>query len=96
MFIFILTYQKPLEEVEKFLEAHRAYLDANYQAGHFIASGRQEPRIGGIILCRAESKEKAHEILEQDPFFAHQIAKYDVIEFVPTKYAEGFDRYINI
>jgi len=28
--------------------------------------------------------------------FIHQIAKFDVIEFVPTKYAEGFDRYINI
>jgi uncharacterized protein YciI len=96
MFIFVLTYQKPLEEVEKHLQEHRIYLDTNYQAGHFIASGRQEPRIGGVILCRAQSKEKAQEILAQDPFFIHQIAKYDVIEFVPTKYAEGFDRYINI
>ena len=27
MYIIILTYQKDLSEVEKHLEAHRAYLD---------------------------------------------------------------------
>lgn len=94
MFIFILTYQKPLSEVEKYLEEHRVYLDKNYKAGRFIASGRQEPRTGGVILCRAESKEQARKILEADPFYIHAIAKYDVVEFIPTKYSEGFDKFI--
>ena len=27
MYLFLVNYKKPLEEVEKNLEAHRAYLD---------------------------------------------------------------------
>lgn len=94
MYIFILTYQKSLEEVEKYLEEHKIYLDANYKSGNFIASGRQEPRVGGVILCRANNKEEALQILKTDPFHKHGIAKYDAIEFLPTKYADGFDKYL--
>lgn len=36
MFIFKLTYKKPLEDVEKHLAAHREYLDKFYRTGNFI------------------------------------------------------------
>ncbi|MDE6094920.1 MAG: YciI family protein, partial [Muribaculaceae bacterium] len=39
MFIAILTYKKPLEEVDRFLQAHRDFLAEHYAAGDFIASG---------------------------------------------------------
>ena len=94
MFIFVLTYQKPLNEVDKYIEAHRAYLDINYKAGHFIVSGRQEPRTGGVIICRAESRGQASDIMKADPFYIHEVAKYDLIEFLPTAYTEGFDKFI--
>lgn len=94
MFIFILTYQKPLSEVEKDLEAHREYLDANYSIGKFIASGRQEPRVGGVILCRASSREEAEALVHSDPFYIHQIASYQIIEFIPTKHLPDFDKFI--
>lgn len=64
MFVFVLTYQKPFSEVEKYLGMHRTYLDVNYKAGYFIVSGRQEPRMGGIILCRAATKELALDIMK--------------------------------
>ncbi len=38
MFIAILTYKKPLSEVDRFLAAHREYLAKHYAAGDFIAS----------------------------------------------------------
>lgn len=94
MFIFVLTYQKPLNEVEKYLGMHHTYLDINYKAGHFIASGAQEPRTGGVILCRAATKELALEIMKADPFYINKIATYELIEFLPTKYAVGFQRLI--
>lgn len=94
MFIIILTYQKEITEVEKQLEAHRAYLEANYQSGNFIASGRQEPRTGGIILCRASDKNAVHELIKSDPFYIHEIAKYDIIQFEPTKYVSGFEKFL--
>lgn len=33
MFIAILTYKKPLSEVDRFLAAHREYLAEHYAAG---------------------------------------------------------------
>ena len=56
MFIAILTYKKPLEEVDRFLQAHRDYLAEHYTAGDFIASGPQTPRVGGVIMIKAENR----------------------------------------
>lgn len=94
MFIFKLHYLKSIEEVEKYLPAHLNYLQEHYDSGDFIASGRQVPRIGGVILCRAASKKSAQSIMVKDPFYIHQIAEYELIEFIPTKYASGFEAFI--
>lgn len=95
MYIIILTYQKDLSEVEKHLEAHRAYLDRYYTSGHFIASGAQVPRKGGVILCKADSKEEILGIIAQDPFHEHRIATYQIIEFIPTKFSEAFEKVLS-
>lgn len=50
MFIVILTYKKPLEDVDRFLQVHRDYLAEHYAAGDFITSGPQTPRVGGVIM----------------------------------------------
>ena len=62
MFIVNLTYIKPLDEVEKHLEKHIDFLNQYYTKGLFIASGRKNPRTGGIILMRAKNKEAVQEI----------------------------------
>lgn len=93
MFLFILTYQRPAEEVDAYLEAHKAYLDTYYRNGNFLVSGRRVPRTGGVILCKAGSREEADEMMRHDPFYIHGIATYEVIEFVPGKYAEGLEPF---
>ena len=95
MYIIILTYQKDLSEVEKHLEAHRAYLDKYYASGHFVASGAQVPRKGGVILCKGDSKEEILDIITQDPFHEHRIATYQIIEFIPTKFSEAFEKVLS-
>lgn len=94
MFIAILTYQKSLEFVEENLEAHNIFLEKNYRLGHFIFSGRRNPRVGGVILINQDSKDKVLEIIKEDPFYAKNIANYELIEFIPTKYAEGFQSFV--
>ena len=49
IFVAILTYKKPLDEVVKFRPAHLDFLDEYYNAGKFIVSGRQTPPVGGVI-----------------------------------------------
>lgn len=49
MYVIELTYKASLAEVNKHLEAHRAFLDVYYERGIFLASGPKVPREGGII-----------------------------------------------
>lgn len=86
MFIAILTYKKPLSEVDKYLAAHREYLARHYAAGDFIASGPQTPRIGGVIMMKAESRTDVDVIISQDPFYINNIADYQLVEFTPTMF----------
>ncbi len=95
MFIISLTYKVPLKEVERHLDNHVVYLKQEYANGNFIASGRKVPRTGGVILSNIKTKNKLKEILTRDPFYQGKIAKYDIIEFVPSMVAEGFEELLN-
>ena len=86
MFIVQLNYQVPLPEVDKYLQAHRDFLDAHYQNGLFLASGPMTPRTGGIIIATGNDKAALEIILQQDPYYQANIANYTITEFTPVKY----------
>ena len=88
MFIAILTYKKPLEDVDSHLQAHRDYLAEHYAAGDFIASGPQTPRVGGVIMITAGNRAAVDTIISQDPFNINGIADYQIVEFTPTMFCE--------
>jgi len=94
MFILNLTYIKPITDIEKYLSSHISFLDKYYSAEKFICSGRKNPRTGGIILCNAENINEVNAILYEDPFYKEEIANYEIIEFLPTKYADNFKSFI--
>lgn len=87
MFVVTLTNHVPIEEIERHLEAHRAFLDKYYAQGVFLASGPREPRTGGIIIVSGKvSLERLEVILDEDPFKQHDLARYDIIEFHAVKH----------
>lgn len=88
MFIAILTYKKPLSEVDRFLAAHREYLAKHYAAGDFIASGPQTPRVGGVIMMKADNRDTVNALIAEDPFHINGIADYQIVEFSPTMVAD--------
>lgn len=88
MFIAIRTYRKPLEEVDRFLQAHREYLARHYAAGDFIASDPQTPRVGGVIMIKAENRIEVDAIIAKDPFNINGIADYQIVEFTPTMFCD--------
>ena len=94
MFIVELTYKKPLDEVNKFLDEHKSFLNKYYAQGIFVASGPKNPRDGGIILALTD-KETMMKIIEEDPFCYQKIADYRVIQFEPHKYSQLFEKIIN-
>ncbi|HVW63259.1 MAG TPA: YciI family protein [Puia sp.] len=93
MFIIELTYKVSNEEIDKFIGAHRSFLDKYYAAGVFIASGAQVPRKGGIILANAPSREAIQSIIGEDPFFINGLSDYRVVEFNATKKAANIDAH---
>lgn len=96
MFIISMTYVAPMSEIEAYLDEHKRYLQEQYDAGHFIASGRKVPRTGGIILARSESLETLEPILAADPFHLHKLATYEVTEFMPTMVGEEFRELLGL
>jgi len=94
IYIVVVTYLKPIKEVDRFLVAHRKFLGIHYASGQFIASGPQNPRNGGIIISKGENKEEILNLLKEDPFNVNGIAQYEVIEFAPVLYHESFKSFI--
>ncbi|WP_035848054.1 YciI family protein [Kitasatospora azatica] len=89
MFAVTLTYTAPLDRIDALLPEHVAWLDRHYATGALLASGRQVPRTGGVILARAVNRQALDAILAEDPFGRAGVAEYQVVEFTPTKAAPG-------
>lgn len=94
MFILKLKYSKSIEEVDNILKSHLEYLEGYCSSGEFICCGRLNPRTGGVILCNAKDMGEVEALIKEDPFYVNEIGEYEIIEFLPVKYADGFERYI--
>lgn len=89
MFVVILTYIRPLEELDALMPKHVAWLKKHYRSGLFLASGRQVPRTGGVILARSGDRAELEKLMEEDPFVKNGCARVEVIEFRPSMTAMG-------
>lgn len=84
MFIISLTYHKSLEEVDAHLSDHVEFLKSHYAKGIFLASGRKNPRTGGVILALATNRAEVEAIIARDPFHIHGVATYEITEFIAS------------
>ena len=94
MFIIQLTYLTPLNEVDKYMQAHREFLDYYYKQGLLIASGPMKPRTGGIIIAATNDKAQLEAIFKQDPYYLAEIAEYQFIEFTPLMHRDEIKELI--
>jgi uncharacterized damage-inducible protein DinB/uncharacterized protein YciI len=89
-FVIASDYLAPLTEIDKLLAEHRAHLGTGYARGLLLASGPQNPRVGGMILARAHERSELEQFLADDPFAKAGIARYHLIEFDPVKQSDTF------
>ncbi|MCW5254185.1 MULTISPECIES: YciI family protein [unclassified Streptomyces] len=87
MFVLELSYTAPLAAVDAVLEEHVAWLDGLYDQGLVLASGRKEPRDGGVLVVVAPDRARIEEIVAGDPFVTAGVCAYRVTEFVATRTA---------
>ena len=68
-------------EIDRRMREHVAFLDECYRAGVFLASGRQVPRKGGVILAVSPSREDLETVMRHDPFVRDGLASFEIVEF---------------
>jgi uncharacterized protein YciI len=91
----IVRYRKPMEEVLKHLEAHRAYLGGLKAKGLLLASGPLDPRSGGALLLRVPDDAvdaTLDTIRDDDPFSKAGVGQYELLPWAPVIGKEGLDK----
>lgn len=92
--VVVLTYVKPLDEVDAQLAAHVEWLKKGYADGIFLASGRKIPRSGGVILAKGNDMDALRTRLSQDPFQQSGVAKAEIIPFEATMTAPSLQHLL--
>jgi uncharacterized protein YciI len=95
MFIIELIYKADLAEIDAHMTAHVLFLKKYYASGNFLLSGRKVPRDGGIILAVGKSRGHIEAIVEEDPFYAHGLADFRIIEFRASQRADDIQKRID-
>ena len=91
-FVLDIIYTQGAEAVDPYLEARRQYLTHHYKNGRFLASGRKDPRTGGIIIA-VGARNEISEVVAKDPFVVNDVAKYSITEFIPTMTSPHLENY---
>ncbi|MBN3850619.1 hypothetical protein G3N58_27915 [Paraburkholderia sp. Ac-20342] len=91
MYVINLIYTAPLDRIDDALDAHRAFLARQFDAGIFVAAGPKVPRDGGIILAVRIDRDRLERILASDPFAEQKLARYEVTDFKTTRLAPGIN-----
>ena len=94
MFIIDIHYLVPVEEVDKHIVGHVAYLKKYTDNNTFIIAGRQVPPTGGILIANAGSKEEVEKIITEDPFYQHKVAEMTITEFLHARHNPALDELL--
>ncbi|MBO9537876.1 hypothetical protein [Herbaspirillum sp.] len=84
IYAVLLTYTRPIEEVNQHLEPHKAWLVANVREGSVIFAGPLESKTGGMILASCPNREALNVMMGQDAFIAHKVASYQAHACLPA------------
>ncbi len=94
MFLALMRYKVPFEELKPYLKDHIVFLEAAYAQNAFIVSGQMMPDKGGVILSPLTRRGEFEQILRQDPFIVHDLVSYEVIAFDPSRFHPDFASFI--
>lgn len=90
VYVILVNYLVDLSAIDEALDAHIRWLDEQYDAGLFLASGRRKPRTGGIIFAVGD-RAAIDAAVARDPFAERSLAHHEVIEFHPSRLGGPLD-----
>lgn len=92
MFVLDLSYTAPLDHVDAVMKDHVAWLDVQYAAGVFLASGRKNPA-RAVILAVGDDRAAIERLAASDPFVVRGVCAYRITEFIATKTSDALAPY---
>jgi uncharacterized protein YciI len=93
--IAILRYRRPLEEVLKVVDRHRAYLRELQAQGTLLAAGPLDPRNGGALLLRVPDdapQAALDRVRDGDPYTQAGLVQYELLPWLPAVGLDALDR----
>lgn len=90
MYIALLTYTAPRNEVDYALPEHADWVRSHFSHGLFLVSGKGNGDTDQVILTRPCLRGKLDAVLATDPFVIQRLARYTVIEFSATRTSHEF------
>ncbi|KKB61013.1 hypothetical protein WM40_25710 [Robbsia andropogonis] len=84
IFSVILTYLRPIDEVNQHLGTHKAWLAENVKAGRVILAGPQDNAGGGVVLAACADRTELDAMMAQDSFIRHGVAAYAAYSCKPA------------
>ena len=94
LFVVSLRYLVPLEKIDAAMPRHMKFLDKHYGQGDFLASGRQVPRTGGIIIARGKNRATVERMMQSDPFVKGKMASIDIVEFSASQVGKVLEKWL--
>ncbi|MES2765002.1 MAG: YciI family protein [Bacteroidota bacterium] len=93
-FIVELRYIVPLETIQPYTDAHRAFLKTLYDQEILLLSGPAVPRTKGILIARHESGEELLQLLKNDPYSQNNLVETILTEFAPANYLPEVSQWL--
>ena len=83
MCVVSLTYGDDLDAIDAAMSDHVDWLSDAYANGLLLASGRKQPRTGGVIIAIG-GKKATEELIAKDPFVSRGLATAEIIPFTAS------------
>ena len=80
MYLILLHYTKPIDQVDAARPAHLEWIDKYSKEGTFLLCGRQTSGKGGCIIEQTTSRAALDTILKEDNYIKAEVAQHEVIE----------------
>lgn len=81
LFLIKTKYLKSLDELSNYRNSHLNYFKELANQKKILVGGRMSDSTGAIIIALVNSLDEVNKLMTQDPYFEHNLASYEVVEF---------------
>jgi uncharacterized protein YciI len=88
--LVLLTYVKPIEEIDRLRPAHVEWIERAMAEGVMLLAGRRTSATGGVLLFRG-TPEMVEPVVKSDPFLTEGAATMELVSFTASFAADAMD-----